>query len=152
MSCCCCWLNMSKHLKWVYPFSVIALVSHSQCILQMIMTKYFITPDMGLCIPNYGVGKSFLVRPAADDDLIWLIILCILYKNCIFFHNHSKYHCKSFHLDSVFPLHSSTSWSINFFLHLQFSWSKYCPMSDDLSHSNSQIIGFQINPLSHLPL
>ena len=25
-------------------------------------------------------------------------------------------------------------------------------MSDDLSHSHSQLLGFQINPLSHIPL
>ena len=28
------WLNMSKCLKWVYPFSVMGWVSHSQSILQ----------------------------------------------------------------------------------------------------------------------
>ena len=36
-----------------------------------------------------------------------------------------------------------------FFLHLQFSQSKYSPTSHDLSHLHLQLPGFQINPLSH---
>ena len=39
-----------------------------------------------------------------------------------------------------------------FFLHLQFSSSKYSPISHDLSHSHLQLLGFQINPLPHIPL
>ena len=50
---------------------------------------------------------------------------------------------------SIVSVHSSTNLSINFFLHIQFSQSKYLPTSHDLSHSHSQLLGFQINPLSH---
>ena len=50
---------------------------------------------------------------------------------------------------SVISTHSSTNLSTNFFLHLQFSQSKYSPTSHDLSHSHSQLLGFQIYPLSH---
>ena len=53
---------------------------------------------------------------------------------------------------SLFLSHSSTNLSTNLFLHLQFSQSKYSPISHDLSHSHSQLLGFQINPLSHIPL
>ena len=53
---------------------------------------------------------------------------------------------------STFSVHLSISSSTNFFLHLQFPWSKYSPTSHDLSHSHSQLLGFQINPLSHPPL
>ena len=52
----------------------------------------------------------------------------------------------------TFSVHSSTSLSTIFFLHLQFSQSKYSPISQDLSHSHSQLFGFQMNPLSHTPL
>ena len=37
----------------------------------------------------------------------------------------------------------------NFFLHLQFKWFKYSLISLDLSHSYSQLLGFQVNPLSN---
>ena len=53
---------------------------------------------------------------------------------------------------SIFSVHSATNLSTNFFLHLQFSQSKYSPISHDLSHSNLQLLGFQIDPLSHIPL
>ena len=36
----------------------------------------------------------------------------------------------------AFSVHSSTSFSTNFFLHLQFSGSKYPPISHDLLHSH----------------
>ena len=62
----------------------------------------------------------------------------------------------SFSISSVspiFPVHSSTSLSTNFFLHLQFSILQFyiynfqfSPMSHDLLHSHSQLLGFQINP------
>ena len=52
----------------------------------------------------------------------------------------------------TFSVYSSTSLSTNFFLHLQFPLSKYSPTSHDLSHSHSQLLGFQINPLLHTPL
>ena len=53
---------------------------------------------------------------------------------------------------SLFSVHSSTNLSSNFFLHLKFSSSKYSPTSHDLSHSHSQLLGFQIDPFSHTPL
>ena len=55
-------------------------------------------------------------------------------------------------VSSIFSVHSSTSLSTNFFLHLQFLQSKYSPISQDLSHSHSQLLGFQINLLSHTSL
>ena len=51
----------------------------------------------------------------------------------------------------TFSVHSSTNLS-TFFLHLQFSQSKYSPTLHDLSHSNSQLLGFQMDSLSHTPL
>ena len=53
---------------------------------------------------------------------------------------------------SKFFIHSSTNLSTNFFLHLQYSYYKYSLISQDLSHSHSQLLGLQINPLSHTPL
>ena len=53
---------------------------------------------------------------------------------------------------STFSVHSSISLSTDFFLHLQFSYSKYSPTSHDLSHSHSQLLGFQIDTLSLIPL
>ena len=53
---------------------------------------------------------------------------------------------------STFSVHSSISLSANFFPHLQFSESKYSPTSQNLSHSHSQLLGFQIYPLSPTPL
>ena len=53
---------------------------------------------------------------------------------------------------STVSVHSSTNLSTNFFLHLQFSQSKYSPTSHGLSHLHSQLLGFQINPLLHTPL
>ena len=55
-------------------------------------------------------------------------------------------------VSSIFSLHFSTNLSTNLSLHLQFSWSKYSPTSHDLSHSHSQLLGFQIYPLWHKPL
>ena len=53
---------------------------------------------------------------------------------------------------SIISLHSSTNLSTNFFLHLQFLYSKHSPTSHDLPHSYSQLLGFQIYPLSYTPL
>ena len=53
---------------------------------------------------------------------------------------------------STFSVHSSVSLSTTFFLHVQFSQSKYSPALHDLSHSHSQLLGFEINILSHTPL
>ena len=47
---------------------------------------------------------------------------------------------------SLVSVHSTTSLSINFFLHLQFSYSKYSPILHDLSHSHPKLLEFQINP------
>ena len=44
-------------------------VSHSQCILQLMMTYYVEIPEMGVSVLSEGVGKSFSVRPPADDLL-----------------------------------------------------------------------------------
>ena len=53
---------------------------------------------------------------------------------------------------SIVSVHLSIIDSTNFFLHLQYLLSKYSPISQDLSHSHSQLLGFQINPLLHTPL
>ena len=55
-------------------------------------------------------------------------------------------------VSSMFSVHSSISGSTYFFLHLQFEQSRYSPVSQDLSHSDSQLLGLKINPLSHTPL
>ena len=55
-------------------------------------------------------------------------------------------------VSSIFSVHFSTSLSTNFFLDLQFSWSKYSPILQDLSYSHSQLVGFQTNPLSNTTL
>ena len=52
---------------------------------------------------------------------------------------------------STFSVHSRTNLSTNFFQHSQFSQSKYSPESHDLSYSNSQLLGFLTDPLSHTP-
>ena len=51
----------------------------------------------------------------------------------------------------TFSVYFSTILSI-FFLYLQFSLSKYSPISHDLSHLHSQLLEFQINPLLHASL
>ena len=53
---------------------------------------------------------------------------------------------------STVSAHSSTNLSTNIFLHLQFSQSKYSLTSHALSHSHSQLLVFEIKPLSHPPL
>ena len=45
-----------------------------------------------------------------------------------------------------------TNLSANLFLHLQVLPSKYSPTLHGLSHSHSQLLGFQICSLSHTPL
>ena len=52
-------------------------------------------------------------------------------------------------VSSIVSLHSSTNLFTNLFLHLQFSQSKYSPISHDLSHS--QLLQFHAYPLSHTP-
>ena len=46
-------------------------------------------------------------------------------------------------------LNSSPNLFTNLFLHLQFLQSNYSLKSHDLLHSHSQLLGFQIKPLSH---
>ena len=64
----------------------------------------------------------------------------------------SSFFSSIFTSPSISSVHSSTILSTNLFLHLQFLESKYPPASHDLSHSHSQLLGFQIYPLSHTPL
>ena len=52
---------------------------------------------------------------------------------------------------SIFSVHSSTNLLTIFFLDVQFYQSKYSPTLHDLLHSHSQLLGFQMNPLSQLP-
>ena len=53
---------------------------------------------------------------------------------------------------SIVSAHLLIKLSNNFFVYLQFSQSKYSPILQVLSHLHSQLLGFQINPLSHIPL
>ena len=52
----------------LYLFSVMGWVSHSQCVLQLMMTCYIKTLEMGVSILSNGVGKPFSVPPASDYD------------------------------------------------------------------------------------
>ena len=45
-------------------------VSHSHCVLQLMMTYYVEMPQMDISILSEGVSKPFSVCPAADDDLL----------------------------------------------------------------------------------
>ena len=72
---------------------------------------------------------------------------------------HTMYTIEKLHLFSllivtisIFFVHSSISGSTNFFLHLQLKLSKYSLITQDLSHSHSQLLGLKINLLSHSPL
>ena len=53
---------------------------------------------------------------------------------------------------SIVLTHSSINLSTNLFLHFQFLKSKCSPKSHGLPHTHSQLLGFQINYLSHTPL
>ena len=55
-------------------------------------------------------------------------------------------------IPSIFSLHFSFNLSTNLFLYLQFLKSRCSPTSHNLSHSKSQLLGFQINPLLDTPL
>ena len=48
---------------------VMGWVSYSQCFLQLMMTYYVVTPEMGVSLLRGGQCKPFSVCPAADDDL-----------------------------------------------------------------------------------
>ena len=71
----------------------------------------------------------------------WQIILCILYKNYTHFHNHSEFQDNLFHFHQYF--HCILQLTYLFF-------STFTILT--VSHSQSQILGFQINHLLHLPL
>ena len=58
---------------WVYPFLVMRWVSHSQCVLQLMMTYHVETTEMGVSILSDGVGKPFSVRPSAEDKLLQVV-------------------------------------------------------------------------------
>ena len=58
---------MSKRLKWVYPFTVMVWVSHSLCVLQLMMTYYVKTTEMCVSILSDGMGKPFSVRAGAGS-------------------------------------------------------------------------------------
>ena len=70
----------------------------------------------------------------------------MLHKNYVHFHNHLK------PFPSISFPHSSINLSTKFFLHLQFLQSKHSQKSHGLSQSESQLLRFQINPVSHMPL
>ena len=55
---------------------------------------------------------------------------------------------------STVSVHSSANLSTSLFLHLQFSQPKFSPASHYLSHSHSQLLGFQIysSPHTHLSI
>ena len=55
-------------------------------------------------------------------------------------------------VSSIFTILSSTSGSTNFFYTYNLKNLKYLATPQDLSLSHSQLLGFQINPLSHTPL
>ena len=64
----------------------------------------------------------------------------------------SSFFSSIFISSSIFSSHSSTNLSINLFLHLHLSQSKYSSISNDLLHSKSELLGFQVYPLLHAPL
>ena len=54
------------------------------------MTYYVQTPEMGVSILSDGVGQSFSVRPAADDDLLFLHVLAKFFQ-------YRKHPCEHLH-------------------------------------------------------
>ena len=80
-----------------------------------------------------------------------------MYKNYILFHNHLELNYKSFYLNTV-PLSASSLNVISFhqyFLYILYQLTfffTYSPSKYSHSHSHSQLLGFQLNPLSHIPL
>ena len=85
-----------------------------------------------------------------------MIVLIIKNMAALFYNHpmelHSKYHYISFHFHQYFQYILQKISSTLLFLHLQFLQSRYFPTSHDLLHSQSPLLGFQINPLSHFPL
>ena len=70
----CCALTALFVKRKIYfsrcNFEIPRWVNHSQCVLQLMMTYYVETPEMGVSILIDGVDKPFSVRPASDDDLL----------------------------------------------------------------------------------
>ena len=76
----------------------------------------------------------------------------MLDKNCIHSYNHPKYHYKSFYFNQYFHNILQLIYQLIYFWIYNFHNLIYSPTSHDLSHSQLQLLGFQINPLSQLPL
>ena len=74
-----------------------------------------------------------------------------MYKNCILFYDNLKSHYKSFSFYQYFHYILQMTYLVSLF-YIYIFYSLNIVLSHDLSHSNSNILGFQINPLSHLPL
>ena len=80
-----------------------------------------------------------------------------MYKNYILFHNHLELNYKSFYLNTV-PLSASSSNVISFHQYFRYIlyqltfFFTYSPSKYSHSYSHSQLLGFQLNPLSHIPL
>ena len=75
----------------------------------------------------------------------WQIIQCILYQN---FHNHYK----KFYFHQYFHYILQLIYQLTFFYTYKFYSLNISMASHNLSHSQSQLLGFKINPLSHIPL
>ena len=58
-----------------------------------------------------------------------------------------KFHYKVFHLKQYFHCILQLIYQLFFIYTYNFLQSKYSPISHDLSHSHSQLPGFQINSL-----
>ena len=74
----------------------------------------------------------------------------ILYKNCI--HFHLKSHYKSFHFHQYFHYILQLIYHLICFYICSFYNLNILQHHMNLSHSQSQLLGFQINPLLHIPL
>ena len=124
-----------------------------------------------MCLPNlcFFANTKFNARNIIFNQRPILInkISSNPGKNCKNYYHQYNIHCTRTTFITIFIFsktflanftssivlgHSSTNLSTNFFLHLQFLQSKYSSISHALSHSHSQLLGFQINPLSHTPL
>ena len=86
------------------------------------------------------------IKKAMANNFIYIV------QKLRIFQNHLKYLYKSSHFLHYFHYILKLIYQIILFLLLQFSYSEYSPTSHDLSHSKSQLLGLQRNPISHLPL
>ena len=91
--------------------------------------------------------NMFIIKNTANNIMYILLELHTFFINiqwnCIQWN-----YLQSISFPSMFSLHSSSNLSNILFIF----YYKNSPMSHDLSHSHSQVLGFQINPLSHIPL